>query len=107
MSLCSIIENTNGQLFLHPGPDGDTYVNGKVMRRFFELVVHVEADDVTLSFQRVCKRLKMKNGDRLIIGGSHYFKVIHPIEQDDTANLTEPVEFDFAHQEVLRVQENE
>ncbi|XP_012228838.1 kinesin-like protein KIF14 isoform X1 [Linepithema humile] len=80
---CSI-ENNEGKLILTPEMDGDTYVNGQI----------------------VTGKLMLKHGDRLVIGGNHYFKVLNPY--DDSCNVklsTQAIDFEFAHQEILRIQE--
>ncbi|KAL0121742.1 hypothetical protein PUN28_006901 [Cardiocondyla obscurior] len=80
---CSI-ENNEGKLILTPELDADTYVNG----------------------QMVTGKIVLKHGDRLVIGGNHYFKVLNPY--DDSCNVklsTQAIDFEFAHQEILRIQE--
>ncbi|CAD6216341.1 GSCOCG00004494001-RA-CDS [Cotesia congregata] len=78
------IENNKGVLSLMPEANGDTYVNG----------------------QMVCDKLYLKHGDRLVIGGNHYFKVCNP--NDDNSNIqsnNQPIDYEFAHQEILAIQE--
>ncbi|KAL0121744.1 hypothetical protein PUN28_006901 [Cardiocondyla obscurior] len=78
------IENNEGKLILTPELDADTYVNG----------------------QMVTGKIVLKHGDRLVIGGNHYFKVLNPY--DDSCNVklsTQAIDFEFAHQEILRIQE--
>ncbi|KAG7199238.1 hypothetical protein KM043_018107 [Ampulex compressa] len=79
------IENNNGKLILAPEMDGDTYVNGQV----------------------VTGKVFLKHGDRLVIGGNHYFKVSNPHDRHrgDIQISTQAVDFEYAHQEILRVQE--
>ncbi|XP_011156541.2 kinesin-like protein KIF14 isoform X2 [Solenopsis invicta] len=78
------IENSKGKLILTPEMDGDTYVNG----------------------QMVTGKVVLKNGDRLVIGGNHYFKVLNPFDESYNAKLsTQVIDFEFAHQEILRIQE--
>ncbi|XP_072754631.1 kinesin-like protein KIF14 isoform X1 [Anoplolepis gracilipes] len=80
---CSI-ENKEGKLILTPEMDGDTYVNGQI----------------------ITGKITLKHGDRLVIGGNHYFKVLNPY--DDPCNIklsTQAIDFEFAYQEILRVQE--
>lgn len=48
----------------------------------------------------------LKHGDRLVIGGNHYFKVINPYDEPCNIKLsTQAIDFEFAYQEILRVQE--
>lgn len=48
----------------------------------------------------------LKHGDRLVIGGNHYFKVINPYDELCSVKLsTQAIDFEFAYQEILRVQE--
>ncbi|XP_035740888.1 kinesin-like protein KIF14 isoform X2 [Vespa mandarinia] len=78
------IENKNGKLMLLPEMDGDTYLNGQV----------------------VSGKVHLKHGDRLVIGGNHYFKVSNP--HDETGNIqisSQAIDFEFAHQEILKIQE--
>ncbi|XP_011882552.1 PREDICTED: kinesin-like protein KIF14 isoform X1 [Vollenhovia emeryi] len=80
---CSI-ENNEGKLILTPEMDADTYVNG----------------------QMVTGKIMLKHGDRLVIGGNHYFKVLNPYDEFCNAKLsTQAIDFEFAHQEILRIQE--
>lgn len=54
----------------------------------------------------VCDKLYLKHGDRLVIGGNHYFKVCNP--NDDNSNIqsnNQPIDYEFAHQEILAIQE--
>ncbi|XP_011882553.1 PREDICTED: kinesin-like protein KIF14 isoform X2 [Vollenhovia emeryi] len=78
------IENNEGKLILTPEMDADTYVNG----------------------QMVTGKIMLKHGDRLVIGGNHYFKVLNPYDEFCNAKLsTQAIDFEFAHQEILRIQE--
>lgn len=54
--------------------------------------------------QIVTGKMILKHGDRLIIGGNHYFKVLNP-HDDESSSVKQVIDFDFAHQEILRVQE--
>lgn len=48
----------------------------------------------------------LKHGDRLVIGGNHYFKVLNPYDEPCNVQLSaQAIDFEFAHQEILRVQE--
>jgi kinesin family protein 14 len=40
-----------------------------------------------------------------VIGGNHYFRVSNPYESSSTAMEQQLVDFEFAHQEILRIQE--
>ncbi|XP_044595120.1 kinesin-like protein KIF14 isoform X2 [Cotesia glomerata] len=78
------IENNKGVLSLMPEANGDTYVNG----------------------QMVCDKLYLKHGDRLVIGGNHYFKVCNPNEDNSNVQSNnQPIDYEFAHQEILAIQE--
>ncbi|KAF7996954.1 hypothetical protein HCN44_002600 [Aphidius gifuensis] len=81
-SLHCTIENDNGCLTLTPEGKSETYVNGQI----------------------VAEKVYLKNGDRLVIGGNHYFKVCNPNDPNIPTSL-QPVDFDFAHQEILAIQE--
>ncbi|XP_012280682.1 kinesin-like protein KIF14 [Orussus abietinus] len=78
------IENKNGKVILSPEEEADTFVNG----------------------QRVAGRTLLNHGDRLVIGGNHYFKISNPLEEQGATHVSvQPVDFEFAHQEILRIQE--
>lgn len=79
---CSTIENKDSKLTLVPGSKGKTFVNGELVK----------------------ERIGLQHGDRLVIGGNHYFRVSNPYEHDTTAT-GQPVDYDFAHKEILRIQE--
>ncbi|EFN88098.1 Kinesin-like protein KIF14 [Harpegnathos saltator] len=80
---CSI-ENNEGKLVLTPEMDGDTYVNGQI----------------------VTGKVMLKHGDRLVIGGNHYFKVLNPYDEPCNIKLSaQAIDYEFAHQEILRIQE--
>lgn len=54
----------------------------------------------------VTGKVKLKHGDRLVIGGNHYFKVLNPYDESCNVKLsTQAIDFEFAHQEILRIQE--
>lgn len=54
---CSKIENVNNELFVIPeSEDFETYLNGELVK----------------------SKKKMLHGDRLVIGGSHFFRVSNP-----------------------------
>lgn len=51
-------------------------------------------------------RVHLNHGDRLCIGGNHYFKISNPHNNINGSNsLLQPIDFDFAYQEILRIQE--
>ncbi|XP_043274427.1 kinesin-like protein KIF14 isoform X2 [Venturia canescens] len=78
------IENNNGSLTLTPEAEADTYLNG----------------------QMVNGRVRLNHGDRLVIGGNHYFKVCLPHGDQNNKQITaQPVDFEFAHQEISTIQE--
>lgn len=49
-------------------------------------------------------QVELKHGDRVVIGGSHYFRVSIP-NRNENSSSTEVIDFDYAHKEILRVQE--
>ncbi|XP_048508328.1 kinesin-like protein KIF14 isoform X3 [Athalia rosae] len=78
------IENNNGKLTLRAEVQGDTYVNGQV----------------------VAGKVLLKHGDRLVIGGNHYFRVCDPLDDQGVERTgMQPVDFEFAHQEILKIQQ--
>lgn len=78
------IENKNGKLILLPEIDGDTYVNG----------------------QAISGKIHLKHGDRLVIGGNHYFKISNPNDNCENIQISsKAIDFEFAHQEILKIQE--
>ncbi|XP_058804738.1 kinesin-like protein KIF14 isoform X2 [Phymastichus coffea] len=78
------IENNHGKLTFMPEKEGENFVNGELVRG----------------------KVRLKHGDRLVIGGNHYFKVCNPQDDVDADPMTvQPIDFDYAHQEVLRIQE--
>ncbi|XP_043259230.1 kinesin-like protein KIF14 [Colletes gigas] len=78
------IENNNGKLVLSSEVDGDTYVNGQI----------------------ITGKVILKHGDRLVIGGNHYFKVLNPHNERNNVQISaQAVDYEFAHQEILKVQE--
>ncbi|XP_049317707.1 kinesin-like protein KIF14 [Bactrocera dorsalis] len=77
-----IIENIRGELFIIPqNDDFETYLNGDL----------------------VTERKKMFHGDRLVIGGTHYFRISNPFCCQRNKNLV--VDFQMAHEEILLKQE--
>ncbi|XP_071440096.1 kinesin-like protein KIF14 [Hetaerina americana] len=86
-----VVENNAGKLTLHPGPMGpwDTYVNGHSVPTGTELA--------------------LKHGDRLVIGGNHFFLVNNPSEQSPKGGNMKTnshfVDFEFARQELKLIQE--
>ncbi|XP_061516333.1 kinesin-like protein KIF14 [Anopheles gambiae] len=81
---CSI-ENRNGKLFLLPetSTEYETFVNGELVQ----------------------ERRQLFHGDRLVIGGSHYFRISNPL-CPNKSNTQIMVDFQLAHQEILQEQEN-
>ncbi|KYM98142.1 PREDICTED: kinesin-like protein KIF14 [Cyphomyrmex costatus] len=79
---CSI-ENNEKELILTPEKGADTYVNG----------------------QMVTGKILLKHNDRLVVGGNHYFRVLNPFDESCKRSTTQAIDFEFAHQEILRVQE--
>uniref|UniRef100_A0A182SG31 Kinesin motor domain-containing protein n=1 Tax=Anopheles maculatus TaxID=74869 RepID=A0A182SG31_9DIPT len=81
---CSI-ENINGKLFLLPetNTEYETFVNGELIQ----------------------DRRQLFHGDRLVIGGSHYFRISNPLCPNKKSTHI-MVDFQLAHQEILHEQEN-
>jgi kinesin family protein 14 len=48
-------------------------------------------------------RTVLQHGDRLVIGKDHYFRVSNPLGSSTTA--TQLADYEFARQEILRIQE--
>uniref|UniRef100_A0A182JD29 Kinesin motor domain-containing protein n=1 Tax=Anopheles atroparvus TaxID=41427 RepID=A0A182JD29_ANOAO len=80
---CSI-ENKHGKLYIMPEPNTEyeTFVNGELIQ----------------------ERRQLLHGDRLVIGGSHYFRISNPSCPNKSTQVM--VDFQLAHQEILREQEN-
>lgn len=84
----SVIENEGRKLYIQPiAEDFETFINGELIQ----------------------DRRRMYDGDRLVIGGSHYFRVANlncekrqerPVTGDNV-----PVDFQWAHQEIMAQQE--
>lgn len=56
-----------------------------------------------LNGELICNERQIYHGDRIVIGGSHYFRVSNP--QCSYRAQTDVVDFQTAHQEILREQE--
>ncbi|ETN64784.1 kinesin-like protein KIF1B [Anopheles darlingi] len=78
------IENAHGKLFLMPEShtEYETFVNGELVQ----------------------ERRQLFHGDRLVIGGSHYFRVSNPLCPNKSNQ--QMIDFQLAHQEILNEQEN-
>ncbi|XP_058061292.1 kinesin-like protein KIF14 [Anopheles bellator] len=78
------IENKHGKLFLLPEKNSEyeTFINGELVQ----------------------ERRQLFHGDRLVIGGSHYFRVSNPLCPNKSNQVM--VDFQLAHQEILCEQEN-
>ncbi|XP_017115708.1 kinesin-like protein KIF14 [Drosophila elegans] len=82
---CSIEHERGGKLFVTPGSeDFETYVNGELLQ----------------------ERRQLFHGDRLVIGGSHYFRISNPF-CSQRGKAEHPVDFQLAHQEILQKQEQQ
>lgn len=83
----SIIENVGGQLTLHVNNlEAETFVNGQI----------------------IFGAVPLKHCDRLVIGGSQYFRVSNPYDPDfcDTKpHARDLADFEVAHQEIMKTQE--
>ncbi|XP_041064882.1 kinesin-like protein KIF14 isoform X1 [Carcharodon carcharias] len=85
-----VIQNLNGTVSIAPLGDANTYVNGNLIAE--SIVLH--------------------HGDRVIMGGDHYFKFNHPLEvqcgraSSGNALLGDgPKGFEFAKNELLQAQQ--
>ncbi|KAG8447859.1 hypothetical protein GDO86_015098 [Hymenochirus boettgeri] len=86
-----IINNVNGQVTLVPMAEAETFVNGNLI---WEAIV-------------------LQHGDRVILGGNHYFRFNHPREVNSgrlssvMSNLTQEGtrDFEFAKNELIEAQE--
>ncbi|NXD78105.1 KIF14 protein, partial [Halcyon senegalensis] len=85
-----VIKNTNGEVSIIPLKEAKTYVNGKCIL------------DPTV----------LHHGDRVILGGEHYFRFNHPVEVQNVKKLScgtavlhdGPKDFEFARNELLIAQ---
>ncbi|XP_002021733.2 kinesin-like protein KIF14 [Drosophila persimilis] len=82
---CIIEHERSGKLYVIPGSeDFETYVNGEL----------------------VAERRQLFHGDRLVIGGSHYFRISNPF-CTHRAKTDQLVDYQLAHQEILQKQEQQ
>ncbi|XP_030240735.1 kinesin-like protein KIF14 [Drosophila navojoa] len=83
---CSIEHDRSGRLYVTPGSeDFETYVNGELLQQ----------------------RRPLYHGDRLVIGGSHYFRISNPFCSQRGKAEQLHVDFQLAHQEILQKQEQQ
>ncbi|KAH8418821.1 hypothetical protein KR222_008748 [Zaprionus bogoriensis] len=83
---CTIEHERPGKLFVSPGSeDFETYVNGELLQ----------------------ERRQLFHGDRLVIGGSHYFRISNPFCSQRAKAEQQLVDFQLAHQEILQKQEEQ
>lgn len=83
---CSIEHERSGKLYVTPGSeDFETYVNGELLH----------------------ERRQLFHGDRLVIGGSHYFRISNPFCSQRGKREQQMVDFQLAHQEILQKQEQQ
>ncbi|BFZ20570.1 hypothetical protein BsWGS_23609 [Bradybaena similaris] len=81
-----VIHNKAGIVKITPLGDAPTYINGNL----------------------IIQTTTLHHGDRVILGGDHYFRFSHPVEvqnKNDVRGSSEIKDFDFAKQELHRVQE--
>lgn len=86
-----MIENEDKKLYIKPiAEDFETFINGELIQ----------------------SRTRMYDGDRLVIGGSHYFRVANlncekrqAVGSSARGANQVPVDFQWAHQEILAQQE--
>lgn len=85
LSISSIIENEGKCLYIKPiAEDFETFINGELIQ----------------------ERTRLYDGDRLVIGGSHYFRVSNVnCERRQETTVQSAVDFQWAHQEILAQQE--
>ncbi|EMP40086.1 Kinesin-like protein KIF14 [Chelonia mydas] len=89
----SVIKNVDGRVSITPLGEAKTYVNGK----------HISEPTV------------MHHGDRVILGGDHYFRFNHPVEVQKvkkpscgtTLSCDGPKDFEFAKNELLVAQRSQ
>ncbi|XP_018085047.1 kinesin-like protein KIF14 isoform X1 [Xenopus laevis] len=87
-----LIHNENGKVSLTPLPDAETFVNGNLV--LGPVILH--------------------HGDRVILGGNHYFRFNHPTEVDRVrrcsvmphTNQEGPRDFEFAKNELVEAQKH-
>ncbi|XP_028664983.2 kinesin-like protein KIF14 isoform X2 [Erpetoichthys calabaricus] len=86
-----LITNKEGTVTLTPTPEAETYLNGKLI-----------TEPVTLH-----------HGDRVVLGGQHYFRFNHPLEVQKNQKASEgsctskempPHDFEFAKNELIEAQ---
>ncbi|XP_064546893.1 kinesin-like protein KIF14 isoform X1 [Drosophila montana] len=83
---CTIEHERSGRLYVSPGSeDFETYVNGELLQQ----------------------RRPLFHGDRLVIGGSHYFRISNPFCSQRGKAEKLHVDFQLAHQEILQKQERQ
>lgn len=83
---CTIEHERAGKLYVSPGSeDFETYVNGELL----------------------LQRRQLFHGDRLVIGGSHYFRISNPFCSQRGKTEQQLVDFQLAHQEILQKQEEQ
>ncbi|KAL7738873.1 hypothetical protein ACLKA6_001321 [Drosophila palustris] len=83
---CTIEHERAGKLHVSPGSeDFETYVNGELLQ----------------------ERRQLFHGDRLVIGGSHYFRISNPFCSQRGKAEQLLVDFQLAHQEILQKQEQQ
>ncbi|XP_073824696.1 kinesin family member nebbish isoform X1 [Musca autumnalis] len=76
------IDNNNGNLFVTPeSKDFETYLNGEL----------------------VTARTELNHGDRLVFGGSHFFRISNPLQSENGNNKL--FDFRYAYQEILEKRE--
>lgn len=81
MFFCSQIDNRRGKLYIRPEENCETFVNGEL----------------------ITEERQIYHGDRIVIGGSHYFRISNPDCSRRSQNTV--ADYETAHQEILREQE--
>ncbi|XP_074655723.1 kinesin-like protein KIF14, partial [Tubulanus polymorphus] len=84
---CLFDTASDGHVYISPIEDAPTYVNG---------------DAIT-------EKIPLHHGDRVILGGDHYFRFNHPIESQNkhttsTTSHHQPRDFDYAKRELIKAQ---
>ncbi|XP_067132999.1 kinesin-like protein KIF14 [Centruroides vittatus] len=79
-----VIKNEDRLLTITPNKDALVYING-------QLIIEIT---------------KLHHGDRLVIGGEHFFRVNNPFEEEVLPVNSENRDFEYAYQELISVQES-
>ncbi|GAB6021914.1 Kinesin protein 1B [Chamberlinius hualienensis] len=78
-----VIKNQRGGVFVVPCEKAQTYING----------------------HQIITETKLLHGDRLILGGQHYFRFIDPTEKENKSNHKDVEDYFYAQNEFLKIQD--